>query len=272
MNLKVDTEVEYQGLFGYNKGTIKNVGVEGDTITLAKTAGVIAGYSEGIIENCYNTADIISENGKFIGGIVGIVTASKISNCYNMGNMTCETNEKFGSACGIAALGKTSVSDIVCCFNTGNIKLITTEENCRVAGITNECCNVDSCYNKGNLQLTDTSDTGKDWHCVAGIDAQENNGTIKNCYNVGTITLSTITNNRRDASILGHAFGVNVVVDNCFAEDNLNCVCKQIISPTLEENIHSLISIDGNKGLLAEKLGSYFKKSGNDDWPILFWQ
>ena len=57
-NIYIDTASEYQGLFGYNKGTIKNVGMESGTIKANGNTGSIAGYNSGIIEKCYNKIDM----------------------------------------------------------------------------------------------------------------------------------------------------------------------------------------------------------------------
>ena len=54
----------YVGLFGYNKGTIKNLSVYYGSFTGYEYVGVIAGYNEGTIENCR----INGSSGAFIGG------------------------------------------------------------------------------------------------------------------------------------------------------------------------------------------------------------
>ena len=47
----------YQGLFGYNKGTIKNLTVSG-TISGTESAAGVASVNRGTIDNCSNTAAI----------------------------------------------------------------------------------------------------------------------------------------------------------------------------------------------------------------------
>ncbi len=99
--MAIDDNAEYQGLFGYNKGTIRNIGVEGEEIQLSKIAGVIVGFNEGTIESCYNKVNIVSDELDTIGGIVGKTQGGTINRCYNSGNLRCNTSTKFGSACGI---------------------------------------------------------------------------------------------------------------------------------------------------------------------------
>lgn len=42
----------FVGLFSYNKGIIKNIVLEGGSITGERNVGAIIGRNEGIIENC----------------------------------------------------------------------------------------------------------------------------------------------------------------------------------------------------------------------------
>ena len=66
-NLKIEGNADdekYQGLFGYNKGTIENLGIESGTITVYSTTGAIAGYNGGNIEGCYNNAEITETSEK----------------------------------------------------------------------------------------------------------------------------------------------------------------------------------------------------------------
>lgn len=64
-------ESAYQGLFGYNKGTIKNLTVNGNISGSESAAGVVS-VNHGTIDNCSNTASIsTSEPISFAGGIAG---------------------------------------------------------------------------------------------------------------------------------------------------------------------------------------------------------
>ena len=77
------TDNSYAGLFGYNRGTIENIGlVDGEIIAESYLqpvdVGSIAGYSDGSIRNCYNTGSVnasLETQDSYgpvqIGGIVG---------------------------------------------------------------------------------------------------------------------------------------------------------------------------------------------------------
>ncbi len=89
---------DYQGLFGYigESGSVKNLSVSGYIVGLRYVGG-IAGYSDGVIENCTNYCIIHSDNYKdsfsrlavysgLAGGIVGS-SGSDIINCGNFGTV-----------------------------------------------------------------------------------------------------------------------------------------------------------------------------------------
>ena len=87
--------------------------------------GGITSYNYKIIENCYNSMDIlvnkeISDNAIYQGGIIGVNAPNgTINNCYNIGVMktTTDENERYiGGLCGIAQ--KTSTINNSYCLNT----------------------------------------------------------------------------------------------------------------------------------------------------------
>ena len=71
-NLTINSNDEYQGLFGYSKGIIKKVGIESGSIKGGNFSGGIVAHNEGLVSNCYNKAEILVENltNGSIGGIV----------------------------------------------------------------------------------------------------------------------------------------------------------------------------------------------------------
>ncbi len=63
------TDYEYVGLFGKNKGTIKNLKVSGSITDVGSNAGMLCAYNEGSIENCHVSGTINCNN--TMGGLVG---------------------------------------------------------------------------------------------------------------------------------------------------------------------------------------------------------
>ena len=105
----------YFGLFGYNTGTIKNLGLSASDIVVSSSnsniyTGGIAGYNYGTISTCYNTGSV---SGSYVGGIAGS-SSGTISTCYNTGSVS-GTSEVGGIA------GRNYDGTISTCYNTGSV-------------------------------------------------------------------------------------------------------------------------------------------------------
>ncbi len=89
----INSEEDYQGLFGYNSGTIKNLSLENSYIySTGSYVGGITGcnYDKATIENCYNEAKVYGKY--FVGGVTGgnnnpYSGEIKIVNCSNLGEI-----------------------------------------------------------------------------------------------------------------------------------------------------------------------------------------
>lgn len=85
------------GLFGFNSGTIKNVGVINSYFGWKyNRTGGICGENSGIIENCYNEGKVEGKGGD-TGGICAR-NFGTITNCYNLGTVIGEYGT--GGVCG----------------------------------------------------------------------------------------------------------------------------------------------------------------------------
>ncbi len=143
-----------QGLFGFNTGTIQNLGVAGVVTGGIDVGGIAGENSYGTIKNCYNTCTITGETS--VGGITGSSTG-KIICCYNTGAVTGEPY--IG---GIAGANLNIVTD---CYNTGAV----TGIGC-VGGITgyNIPGEMTNCYNIGTISGGSgiTNGTGSGASCI----------------------------------------------------------------------------------------------------------
>ena len=92
----INSENDYQGLFGYNNGTIKNVGVTKSYIKGDYYVGGVCGENHGSISNCYNSGTVSGKDFS-IGGVCGENNGT-ISNCYNSGYVSGEY--AVGGVCG----------------------------------------------------------------------------------------------------------------------------------------------------------------------------
>lgn len=80
------------GICNINHGSILNCGVTGNIIG-ADYVGGIAGWnaSDGIIESCFNAADINISGGRHFAGIAGY-NQGRVFNCYNSGKIVSKEN------------------------------------------------------------------------------------------------------------------------------------------------------------------------------------
>ena len=101
------------GLFGFNSGTIKNVGVINSYFGwLYNRIGGICGVNYGTIENCYNEGKVEGQ-GNDTGGICG-VNYGTIENCYNEGKVEGQGNDT-GGICA------RNLGTITNCYNLGTV-------------------------------------------------------------------------------------------------------------------------------------------------------
>ena len=135
---------------------VKNLGIINSVINSGSSyGGAIAGTNYGTIENCYNTGTVMSEYGANmgIGGIAGW-NYGTIRECYNAGTIdqTGAGADGAGGICGRIRKGAV-VED---CYNTGEIH---------------------SYYDAGG---------------IVGYYSDDDYGfTIKNCYNIGSVSSDT---------------------------------------------------------------------------------
>lgn len=188
-----DSRGTYIGLFGEiaSDGVVKNVNIASDcSYEVFASAGSIAGYNYGTIDNCRNYADIWGFS-SWIGGIAGQVQkGATVTNCFNAGNVT----SGYRNAGGITSMTQ---GPIVNCANTGNVQVISLYQ---AAG-------------RGNLTY------------AGGISGGLNGGEIINCFNSGSVYAAEgysggITGNSPKASTTANYFNslegnVNIGVVEC---------------------------------------------------------
>ena len=155
-----DSGKDYVGLFGYNNGSIENVGIIESYFNGKDYVGSVCGYNivewfifvngntEASVANCYNTGTVSGNN--YVGGVCGknyarlssratITTASVIiTRCHNEGSVSGAGN--VGGVCGensaaAGSSGKISSADIQYCYNIGIVS--GTETVGGVCGVNN---------------------------------------------------------------------------------------------------------------------------------------
>ena len=274
-NLYIDFDEGPSGLFGYNAGTIKNIGVESGLVKgKNETAGLVGHNENGKIEMCYNKAQVEGE-GKNIGGVCAGSMYGEITQCYNTGNITGYITENFGRTCGICGgIYGTSVSS---CYNTGNITTYSEYENTRAAGITNTTLHEDkqsiisNCYNTGTIKtVSNTIDLGGP--VAAGIATQvEGTAVVENCYNIGETIVEGVEDTLRNAGIAGTVTPTAVVKNSYW----LTGVSPSGVGDYSTASVEVYEKTASQMKNIASSLGSAFKKDTNNinnGYPVLSWQ
>jgi len=168
-NLKITAQHNYFGLFGYNTGSIQNLGITTISfsgyvrLTGAIYAGGLVGYNSGTIMNCYTSEvnillyhfpDVNVATG-FAGGLSG----------YNTGKILCSYSS--GTQVSMTAMATISATyayagGLVGCNKNGTIS---------------------DCYS--TIKKVAGSYNGSNMNCasyVGGLVGSNNSGTLTNCY------------------------------------------------------------------------------------------
>jgi len=186
---------DYLGLFGYiDDGEVRNLGLEGGSVSGHASVGGLCGLNGGTISNCYSTGDV---NGvtTHVGGLVGWNEYGCVSNCYSTGDVK-------GDDCigGLVGWNNGSVSN---CHSTGDVNGIGW-----VGGLVGEnwAGSISNCYSTGNVTggvyvggLVGWNDGGVSKCCFTGSVSGEFSvggligsnwlaGSVSNCYSIGDVS------------------------------------------------------------------------------------
>jgi len=178
----INSESDYQGLFGLNEGLIKNLGVAASYIKGGRYVGGLAGFNHGgTIINSYATGNvegIRSDVGGLVGenqGTVGMVTGGAvIINSYATGNVSVSGTEYSTSVGGLAG-SNYHFCTIINSYATGNVSGVVN-----VGGLTGSNQGfISNSYATGNVEGSEV---------VGGLVAENGyNGTITNSYATGNV-------------------------------------------------------------------------------------
>ncbi len=243
---------DYQGLFGYSTGTIRNLGVVNCEIAGGEYTGGLIGLNNGIVTNCYAAGSI--SGSRRTGGLIGRnYSSAVVTGCYAGTSVT-------GSESNVGGLIGTNSADLTDCYATGNVTsagesaggLIGSNSgdltDCHATGIVNgtgylggllgeNSGVVTSCYAEGNVIGTDSDDfvggligvsyadvtgcyatgdvSGSD-DDVGGLIGDKEGGTLSDCYATGDVYGA--------GDYVGGLLGENCLGDvtNCYAVGEVN--------------------------------------------------
>ena len=169
--LTVTGSDRYTGLFGFIKGTVKNVVLTEINITSGTFVGGVAGWSfGGNIENCSVSGSV---SGSDVGSVVGYQQGGSITGCSS--SATVKGTQRAGGVAGATNSGAT----LTACYATGDVTVENDGPNNACAGGvvgSNAYSTVIACYAAGNV-----SGTGSGTIHVGGV-VGENYATVTACY------------------------------------------------------------------------------------------
>ena len=169
--LTVTGSDRYTGLFGFIKGTVKNVVLTEINITSGTFVGGVAGWSfGGNIENCSVSGSV---SGSDVGGVVGYQQGGSITGCSS--SATVKGTQRAGGVAGATNSGAT----LTACYATGDVTVENDGPNNACAGGvvgSNAYSTVIACYAAGNV-----SGNGSGTIHVGGV-VGENYATVTACY------------------------------------------------------------------------------------------
>lgn len=212
----------HRALFGKvgETGAVKNISVEGfvsapsDKYLTNYVAGV-AGFNEGILENCHSGVDVVGKND--VGGVAGY-NGGMVKNCSNRGRITADGGINTGGVVGLNA----NDGIVENCYNTGAVS-----GGGYVGGVVGKNAyhsqKMANCYNTGSV--TGTKYVGG----IAGLNEKSTWGVtvMENCFNTGTVT---------GGSYVGGAIGYgDGTVTNCYYLDTCGAGGARGESKTAEE-------------------------------------
>ena len=194
----------YLGLFGYNKGTVRNLTVYGDVWMTAgaggyeaNAGGIVAYQNGGRVENCASYVNVTNENDNGrTGGVVAYASSATVASSYNAGTVTGgRYNAGVVGYCG----GTSTVSN---CYNLGTIAgsdsmTEGTDNFAYIAGIASglsdySSANITNCYNAGKITNTEK------YSRVGAIVSARGAANLTNCYYLNVEDLKGVGNGLSD--------------------------------------------------------------------------
>ena len=180
-NLEIENSSgTYMGLFAKNAGTIKNLKLDGFSISGSGYIGALAGYNDGTISNVSATnVTIISSGADFIGGLVGYSNSGNIELCYTTGNV----NGVAGTDSIGGLIGYSIGTTINKCYSTAIVGVVPSNQN-NAGGLIG--------YLSGNLSNSFATGNVEAYNYAGGLVGRlVSSSRVENCYSIGRVTGNT---------------------------------------------------------------------------------
>ena len=233
-----DENLAYIGMFGLvgGSGYIKDLGIENAVLSIGPSdaVGVLVGWNEGYVQNCYTTGSVSSgDQARYLGGLVGRNQHASIfrshssanidadDHCYELGGLVGESDNSTildcnssgtvsgGNACEHLGglVGYIDGGNVVNSHSTGNV---TGGDSCsRLGGLTGRSNGtLSQCYSIGS---TSTGDSCSDVGGAVG------NGSAEYCYSSGPVTVGN------DCLRIGGFIAYGGPTYDCFSNSSVQC-------------------------------------------------
>jgi len=256
---------DFMGLFGHiEDGEVKNLGLEGGSVSGDEYVGGLVAWNKGSVSNCYSNVDISGE--WIVGGLVGKNVGS-VSGCHSTGSIIVSVRpvgglvgHNEGNISNCYSTGDVSGSDIVGglvgynagsvlnCYSTGNISGQDVVGG--LMGINDLLGTVLTCY-------SNSSATGYN-NCVAGLVAI-NDGDISNCYSTGNVNGTAWVGGLVGSSDYGY-------LSNCHSTGDVNA--NHTVGGLLGRNVGNVSNCYSTGSVSANHtIGGLVGANGDGDHP-----
>lgn len=222
-------------LVGWNEdGTIADCSVSG-SVTAAGTAGGLAGVNEGVVSDCFSSAQITTSHvsRSQAGGLVA-TNYGDISGCYASGSVTVAGYT--ANAGGLAAINDHGT--IVRSYATGAVQANSFSDSAFAGGLValNESGTLDMCYAEGDVisRCLIGSGASAAWSSAGGLVGYNRKGNITRSYATGFAESDASVTGNNQANCWSSAGGIAAdntgTIDNCYAAGASNA-SSNVISP-----------------------------------------
>ena len=191
-NLYINRSTTFVGLFAFlgTGSNLRNLGIEGGSVTGTGATGGLVGGNFGIISACYATGNVSGTIN--VGGLVGSSSNGTISDCYATG-VTTGTERNVGGLVG------RNTATISACYATGDATG-TANYVGGLVGWNNTGGTISACYATGNATAPSSR--------VGGLVGR----------NIATISACYATGNARGTNQVGGLVGSNIgAISACYA-------------------------------------------------------
>ena len=208
----------YIGLFGYNTGTIRNVGLTGENISVSGGSGHyiggLVGYNQGAITNSYNTGTVgtNSSGNDYVGGLVGYNDSSgAVTNSYSASSVTISYgsgNDDDVYAGGLVGynLGGIDASNSTGAVNTNNSYRLDADFVGGLVGYNDSSGVITNSYSTGPVSDINNFNWNNDR--IGGL-AGGNLGSIDTSHSTGSVTVTCTGASLEAAVFVGGLVGDN---------------------------------------------------------------